>query len=242
MCRFTCRGKPGFEADADLNTVDVINNTGGEAIFVKCDVSKKSDVEDLFKAAVERFGRVDIVAANAGIHRGGMLLHDMPEDYIDACLNINVKGAWFTSQEAVKQMLAQNSKGKIIITSSSSSISPAPMQAPYNISKAAVTGLAKSLAIEYGGAGINTNAICPTTCRTALAKNDLSNDNFKNLNIAVIPMGRLGESEDVANLALFLASDDSDFVNGANIPLDGGETLSSLTMVQCGVTLPKPQN
>lgn len=224
----------GFENN-NTPTNEVITELGGQAIFVKCDVTKASDVKDAVAASVEQFGRLDIIVNNAGIYRGGDFMHKLTEEDLDLCFNVNVKGSWNGCQQAITQFLEQGDGGKIINIVSTAGLGGYPSQAPYNISKAAAANLTRTLAIEYGPSKINVNGICPTYCKTSLTRPFFENEELRDNVEGKIPLGRWGEVEDIAKLAVFLASEDSSYINGALIPLDGGETLSSFSNQDFGL-------
>ncbi len=216
----------GFEEDPDLTTVEAIEKDGGEAIYVGCDVTKQDQVRDLVKAAVDRFGRLDIMVNNAGIYRGGKLTHEFTEEDLDACFNVNVKGTFFGAQEAVKQFLEQGDGGNIINLVSTAGLGGHPNQSVYNTSKGAQANLTRCLAIEYGEKGIRVNGICPTYAKTALTRQLFDDKDFDEAFKQSIPLKRWGEVEDIAQLAVFLASDESSYIHGDLVRVDGGETLS----------------
>lgn len=216
----------GFEEDPDLTTVEAIEKEGGEAIYVGCDVTKQDQVRDLVKAAVDRFGRLDIMVNNAGIYRGGKLTHEFTEEDLDACFNVNVKGTFFGAQEAVKQFLEQGDGGNIINLVSTAGLGGHPNQSVYNTSKGAQANLTRCLAIEYGEKGIRVNGICPTYAKTALTRQLFDDKDFDEAFKQSIPLKRWGEVEDIAQLAVFLASDESSYIHGDLVRVDGGETLS----------------
>lgn len=216
----------GFEEDLDRTTVDVITGNGGTATFVKADVTKQKEMAALVKAAVDQYGRLDIMFNNAGIYRGGKLLHEFTEADLDVCFDVNVKGSFFGSQEAVKQFLAQGDGGVIINLVSTAGLGGHPMQSVYNISKGAQANLTRCTAIEYGHEGIRVNGICPTYAKTALTRELFDDMEFMRTFEESVPLKRWGEAEDIASLAVFLASDASSYIHGALIPIDGGETLS----------------
>lgn len=215
----------GFEEDLNLSTVEHIKENGGEATFVECNVTNSEQVKALFQVAKNTYGKVDVLVNNAGIYRGGKLAHEFSEEDLDACWNVNVKGSWFCAQEAVKVFLAQNTPGNIINIVSTAGLQGHPKQSVYNISKGAAANLTRCLAIEYGQNQIRVNGICPTYAKTALTRDLFNDDVFKNGFIDSIPLKRWGEKEDIANLAVFLASDESSYIHGALIRIDGGETL-----------------
>ena len=216
----------GFEDDLTTPTHEKIQLAGGVAIFVTCDVTIAEQVQDLVKAAIDRFGKLDIMVNNAGVVRGGKLFHEFTEEDLNACYKVNVKGTFFGSQEAGKQFLKQGNGGRIINIISTAGLGGYPRQSVYNISKAAAANLTNSLAIEYGRNGIRVNGICPTFCKTSMAREIYSDPGFAKAIAESIPLGRWGEAKDVANMAVFLASDESEFIHGTLIPVDGGERLS----------------
>jgi NAD(P)-dependent dehydrogenase (short-subunit alcohol dehydrogenase family) len=216
----------GFEADGELTTVQAIERAGGAATYVACDVTRAADVAALVETAVSVYGRLDVMVNNAGIYRGGRLAHEFTEEDLDACYAVNVKGTFFGAQEAVKQFLAQGEGGNIINLVSTAGLGGHPNQSVYNTSKGAAANLTRCLAIEYGHEGIRVNGICPTYAKTSLTRALFDDKDFDKLFTDSIPLKRWGEVEDIAQLAVFLASDDSSYIHGDLIRVDGGETLS----------------
>ncbi|QAY64198.1 SDR family oxidoreductase [Xylanimonas allomyrinae] len=220
----------GFETDLDTPTADLINAKGGRAVFVRCDVTKRADTDAAVAAAVESFGRLDVMFNNAGIYRGGRLMDQFTEADLDACFNVNVKGTFFGTQSAVEQFRRQepgahNLRGSIINLVSTAGLQGHPKQSVYNISKGAQANLTRCAAIEYGHEGIRVNGICPTYAKTALTRDLYEDLAFMNDFADSVPMKRWGEVDDVSHLALFLASDESSYIHGDLVRLDGGETL-----------------
>jgi len=215
----------GFEDDPDLTTVQAIEATGGTAIYISCDVTRPDQVQALIAAAVGEFGRLDVMMNNAGIYRSGKLMHEFSEEELDACLAVNVKGTWFPSQEAIKQFLRQGDGGNIINLVSTAGLQGHPRQSVYNVSKGAQANLTRCLAIEYGHEGIRVNGICPSYAKTALTRARFDDKDFDRWFTESIPLKRWGETEDIANLAVFLASDESSYIHGDLVRIDGGETL-----------------
>ena len=216
----------GFEEDTTTPTHEMIRHMGGEAVFVSCDVTSSSQVKRLVKTAADTYGELNIFVNNAGVARGGKLFHEFAEEDFDVCYRVNVKGTFLCSQEAVKRFLSQGKGGNIINVVSTAGLGGYPYQAVYNISKAAAANLTNSLAIEYGKDSIRVNGICPTYSKTGMSRPLYNNaDSMKAIEES-IPLGRWGEAKDVADLAVFLASNESAFIHGALIPLDGGERLS----------------
>ena len=220
---------PGnFNERPELTTCELIAAAGGIAIYRRCDVRSREDVSALVAAATESFGRLDIMVNNAGIWRGGAPFERLSEDDLDACYEVIVKGSWFGSQEAMKAFIKQGDGGNIINIVSTASLRGHAGQAPYNIAKAAQANLTRCVAIEAAPHRVRVNGICPTFMKTAMSRPGYEAREFDEDVRRAIPAGRWGEADDVAQLALFLASGSSEFVHGALIPLEGGETLAAL--------------
>jgi NAD(P)-dependent dehydrogenase (short-subunit alcohol dehydrogenase family) len=217
-------GKGFEENDAyDVPTDQLIRDTGGKAAFIKCNITKQDEVENLFKEVDEKFGSLDILVNNAGIWRGGNVTDALDPLLFQESFNVNVMGTLLCSQQALKRFVTKN-KGKIVTMASSASNAAYPFQAPYNVSKGAVKMLVKSIALEYGMYQINSNAICPSYGLTPMNTATLSNEKFKEMVNARTPLGRWVHPQDVASLAVFLASEESNFINGEEILLNGGES------------------
>lgn len=220
----------GFESDLQRATAQVITDDGGAAVYVPCDVTKAEDLEAAVGAAVEHYGRLDVMFNNAGIYRGGKLMDDFTEEDLQVCFDVNVKGTFFGTQSAVRQFRQQERgasgmRGVIVNLVSTAGLQGHPMQSVYNISKGAQANLTRCAAIEYGQEGIRVNGICPTYAKTALTRALYDDMAFMESFAESVPLKRWGEVEDVSQLALFLASDESSYVHGALVRIDGGETL-----------------
>ncbi len=220
-----------FDEQPELTTTQLIEQLGGEAAFVECDVTRQTDVAQLIGQAVDRFGGLDILVNNAGVWRGGAPVHELTAQDLDACWSVLVKGSWFGAQEAVKVFLQQGRGGNIINIVSTAGLRGHVGQSPYNIAKAAQANLTRCLALEYASAGIRVNGICPTFVKTAMSRRGFERAEFNAVVESVVPLGRWGEVGDVADLAVFLASEASRFIHGALVPLDGGETLGAARAV-----------
>jgi NAD(P)-dependent dehydrogenase (short-subunit alcohol dehydrogenase family) len=207
-------------------TVDLIKRFGGEAIFVKTDVSKPAEVEALINKTVATYGRLDCAVNNAGIQgtTGTVLTTDTTEETWDLIMNVNLKGVWLCMKYEIPQMLKQGG-GSIVNTASMASIVGFAGLAAYTASKHGVGGLTKSAALEYAKSGIRINAICPGTIRTNMMEGYIASDpNIEAYFNSLTPIGRMGRSEEAAELAIFLCSDLSPYLTGALIPVDGGYT------------------
>ena len=200
----------------------------GTIAQVAADVSSSLDVEGLVRVALDRFGRLDIVFSNAGIMRGGSVV-DLPEEHWDELFAVNVKGAFLLGKHAVPHMrrppTGQGRGGSFIITASANSFYAESDIAGYCATKGAVLQLTRAMAIDHGPEGVRVNCICPGWIETPMAAPFLEeNPRGREFAGKIAPAGRTGRPEDVAKVALFLASDEADFVTGAAYVVDGGWT------------------
>lgn len=195
-----------------------IEENGGKASIYKCNVSDFEACEAMIKDIVKEHGRLDILINNAGITKDGLIMKMKEEDF-DSVLNVNLKGTFNTIRHSARQMLRQKS-GKIINISSVSGILGNAGQANYAVSKAGVIGLTKTMARELGSRGITVNAIAPGFVDTEMT-GVLSEEIRENACRQII-LGRFGKPEDIANVAVFLASDKADYITGQVISVDGG--------------------
>jgi len=202
--------------------VDEIQKLGRKGLALKCDVSSSNDVDNMVKRTVAEFGRVDILVNNAGILAFKPFLELTDEDW-DKTLSVNLRGQFLCARAAAKVM-AKNKWGRIINIASISSGGCGiafPLIAHYTASKGGVVALTEALALELTSQGINANAICPGAIDTDMAKGVKEGGQLAQV-LARIPKGRLGQPEEIANLAVFLASEESDYISGAAIVIDGG--------------------
>lgn len=209
-----------WSTDGGEETVKLIKEQGGEALFLKTDVSSSKDVEKLVKACVDEFGRVDILINNAGIYRVSAL-HEMSEKDWDVVLNVNLKSVFLGSKNVIPEMFKQG-KGKIINITSIAGLVGFAQSGAYCASKGGIIALTKEMALEYAPKKINVNCIAPGVIKTAMTKDILTDPATKQSLESSTPYPRLGEPEDIAYAAVYLASDESDFVNGETIVVDGG--------------------
>lgn len=198
-----------------------IEENGGKASIYKCNVSDFKACEIMIKDVVKEYGHLDILVNNAGITRDGLIMKMKEEDF-DAVLNVNLKGTFNTIRHSARQMLKQRS-GKIINISSVSGILGNAGQANYAASKAGVIGLTKTMARELGSRGITVNAIAPGFVDTEMT--EVLSEEVKENACKQIILGRFGKSEDIANAAVFLASDKADYITGQVISVDGGMNI-----------------
>ena len=195
-----------------------IEENGGKASIYKCNVSDFEACEAMIKDVVKEYGHLDILVNNAGITKDGLIMKMKEEDF-DSVLNVNLKGTFNTIRHSARQMLKQRS-GKIINISSVSGILGNAGQANYAASKAGVIGLTKTMARELGSRGITVNAIAPGFVDTEMT--EILSEELKENACKQIILGRFGKPEDIANTAVFLASDQADYITGQVISVDGG--------------------
>lgn len=200
---------------------------GGAARFVRCDVSKRADVDALVQACTAAFGTPDIVVNNAGTTHNNQPMLTIDEATFDRVYAVNVKSI-FHMAHAVVPLMRQKKKGVILNVGSTAGIRPRPGLTWYNGSKGAVNLLSKSMAVELGPDGIRVNAICPVMGETGLLEKFMGMpDTPENRArfLATIPLGRLCRASDVAAAALYLASDAAEFISGVEFPVDGARTV-----------------
>ena len=216
-------------ADDGERTVAEINSAGGTAAFVQADVSDSEQAEALIAMALERFGGLDVLANNAGIGGGMARLHEIEPADFDRVIAVNLRGTFLCSKYAIPHFLAQHD-GRIVNTASTYGLIGAPGAPAYCASKGAIINLTRQLAVDYGPDGIRVNAICPGYIDTQLGRRGprLSREEFiaatavRERAAAMQPLGRQGQPAEVAEVALFLASDASSFMTGSIVTVDGG--------------------
>lgn len=216
-----------FNQTTGEETVSLIHEQGGEAIFIQADVSKEEDVERYVNLAVERFGRIDVFFNNAGVLQKFSKLADIEIEEFNRVMSVNVKGVFLGLKHVLKVMEKQGS-GSIINTASTAGIRSEHSTSVYSASKHAVVGLTKAAALEYVKNGIRVNAICPGGVDTALTQavpamlqeTGYIPDEFPNMRI-----GRFASPDEIAEIVVFLASDKSSYMTGSIISVDGGLTL-----------------
>lgn len=199
-------------------TCKEIKALGVDAIVVKGDVRKKDDVEALISAAIEKFGKIDIFVNNAGITRDGLMIRMNEEDW-DLVMDINLKGSFNCIKAVARPMMKQRS-GSIINIASIVGVMGNAGQANYVASKAGLIGLTKTTAKEFASRGIRCNAVAPGFIRSAMT--DVLTDEVKQQYFNAIPLGKFGETDNIADVVVFLASDMSQYVTGQTINVDGG--------------------
>lgn len=215
---------------ADLNIAGaekVAAEIGAAAVAIKCDVSQRADVNEAVNLAISKFGALDIVVNNAGFTHKNQPFLNVDEATFDRCFDVNVKAIYHMINAVVPMMRAKKS-GCIINVGSTAGIRPRPGLSWYNASKGAANLLSKSLAVELAPDNIRVNVICPVMGDTGMLGDfmgvpDTPENRAKF--IATIPMGRLSTPRDIANAAVFLASEEASFLTGVELPVDGGRTV-----------------
>jgi 3-oxoacyl-[acyl-carrier protein] reductase len=198
-----------------------IKELGRNAIAVQCDVSNSESVASMVKATIDTFGKLDILVNNAGITKDNLLMR-MKEDEWDDVININLKGVFLCTKAVTRQMMKQRS-GRIINISSIVGVSGNPGQANYVAAKSGVIGLTKTTAKELSSRGITVNAIAPGFITTDMT--DKLTEDVKDQMLKQIPLARFGEPSDIANVVVFLASEDSRYMTGQTLHVDGGMVM-----------------
>ena len=208
--------------DEGRRTEAEINESGGECVFVRLDVTSEESWQVAVRLAVERFGKLDILVNNAGIYRTHNVVETTEEEW-DQVMDINAKGVFLGTKTAIPAM-RDNGSGSIVNISSVAGLVGNLMSSAYTASKGAVRLLTKSTAIQYGREGIRCNSVHPGTIVTQMTAGLLADESYREDRINRTPIGRLGTADDVAYGVLFLASDEASFMTGSELVIDGGRT------------------
>ena len=195
---------------------------GSRVLIVEGDMTRSKDLERLLQETRSAFQRIDILVNNAGIFKGAPL-HEISEEQYDEIMNVNMRAVFLLTRRVLPVMMEQKG-GSIIHISSILGIIAVPQVAAYNISKGAMNQLNRSIAVEYGSYGIRSNSICPGLIKTDMTADLMNDQTLMQEWSKDYPIGRFGKPEDVANACLFLASDESSFITGTVLPVDGGFT------------------
>ena len=207
--------------EAAEDTVSQIRVQGGKAKAIKADASSVADAKRTVQATVDAYGRLDILVNNAGIYPLAPAL-EVTEALWDKVLDINLKGLFFYTQAAAQEMVKEDHAGKIINIASIDALHPTGNLVHYDASKGGVVMVTKALALEFGPRGISINAIAPGGIQTPGARSPSTSDEMIQAFAARIPMRRMGAPDDIAKVALFLASNASDYMTGSVVVVDGG--------------------
>ena len=209
-------------------TVEQADKVGGQAVGARADVTRAADNASIVEQALARWGRLDVFHANAGVPQWKTDIEDVDEKTFDQIFAVNVKGVWLGAKSALPVMKKQR-RGVYLITASTSAIRPRPGGQTYAASKGAVITLAKALALEAAPHGVRVVAIAPVATHTPMLptfmnKVEVDEDGLRQY-IATVPLGRLNEPQDLANAAVFLASDDAAMITGSCVEVDGGRCI-----------------
>lgn len=225
---FACQGAHVFVSDRDIEkareTADAISADNGRATGLQADVTSSEDVAAILESIAGAGGKLHILVNNAGITQRGDFRHQSDEEW-QQILDVNLHGVIRCSREALDLMRAAGG-GSIINLSSIMGHRHIRQLSAYSTTKAAVCGLSRSMAVEYAPFSIRVNALCPGYVETELTKQVLRNPAVRKALLLQTPMGRFAEPRDVAKAALFLASDDSVFITGSNLTVDGGMSVA----------------
>jgi NAD(P)-dependent dehydrogenase (short-subunit alcohol dehydrogenase family) len=211
------REKEGHDAIAEIKAL------GGEAIFIKADVSKASDVKSMIEQTLATFSRLDFAFNNAGVEQALTPLPDQTEETYDQIMDINVKGVWLSLKHEIPAML-KTGGGAIVNNSSVAGLIGFAMAPVYDASKHAVIGLTKSVALEYAKQHVRINAVAPGAIETRMFRDFASAPEVKQSLESAIPIGRIGQPEEIASTVVWLCSDGASFVTGQTFAIDGGYT------------------
>jgi NAD(P)-dependent dehydrogenase (short-subunit alcohol dehydrogenase family) len=217
-----------YSEAAGNETVRLVRDAGGEATLVRADVSKEADAKGMVDHAIATYGRLDVLYNNAGIMpEADHSVTDTAVDVWDQVMAVNVRGVFLGCKYAIPQMIAGGSGSIINIASFVAILGCSVPQDAYTASKGALLSLTRSLAVQFGPKGIRTNAICPGPIETPLLMDWLLKDEAaKQLRLARNPTGRFGKPEEIVHMAIYLASDESRFTNGAQLVVDGGISVN----------------
>jgi NAD(P)-dependent dehydrogenase (short-subunit alcohol dehydrogenase family) len=212
-----------IDAKGGKETVQMIEKAGGEALFVKTDVSKEDEVEAMVNKAVQTYGRLDCVHNDVGIEELPTPFTERTEEQWNRVLDVNLKGSFLCMKHEIKYMVNQGG-GAIVNTSSIFGLTGSPGLAAYTASKHGIIGLTKAAAAEFGRAGIRVNCVCPGGMRGTAMYNRIvaANPEIPDMVREANPMGRDGEPEEVAEAVVWLCSDAASYVNGHAMSIDGG--------------------
>ena len=231
---FASEGAKVVAADWDhasaKETVSAIESAGGTGLAVKVDVSNAAQVEAMISATDEEFGALHVMYNNAGIFPsddGGPT--DTPEPTWDRVMEVNLKGVWLGCKYGIPLMLRSGGGSIVNVASFVALMGAATSQIAYTASKGGVLSMTREIAVEYARQGIRANSLCPGPIDTPLLAELLSDPERKARRMVHVPMGRLGLAEELAKAALFLACDDSSFMTGAQLVVDGGITAAYVT-------------
>jgi NAD(P)-dependent dehydrogenase (short-subunit alcohol dehydrogenase family) len=211
--------------EAGNETVKLIKNAGGEAVFAQCNVARASEAEALVATAVKHFGRLDCAFNNAGISGKIARTADETEEGFDQIMAVNLRGVWLCMKYEILQMIRQEKGGAIVNTASAAGLVGSHGMAAYTASKHGVVGLTKSAALEYARHNIRVNAVCPGVIDTPMVGGMVgSHPRLKDILVSTEPVARMGKPSEIGEAVTWLLSDYASFVTGCAMPVDGAMT------------------
>jgi NAD(P)-dependent dehydrogenase (short-subunit alcohol dehydrogenase family) len=213
------------KAESCKPVADAINAAGGEAIVIPCNISRKDEVEGLVNGTTTHFGRIDVLVCNAASNPAYGPMQDLSDDAFDKIMNNNIKSNLWLSQLTIPGMVERGG-GAVVIISSIAGLRASPMIGGYGVSKAADFALARNLAVEWSGKNIRVNCVAPGLIKTDFAKALWEDEKRLAQRNAMTPLRRIGEPEEIATVAAFLAAPASSFITGQIIVADGGVTIA----------------
>lgn len=226
---FSREGARVLVADVDEATgsscARAIVDSGGEAVFVHTDITDAAQVESMAAAAVDRYGRIDVLHVNAGIQSRweDKRAHELSDEFWQRTMDVNLRGSWLCSKYVIPQMLVQGGGSIILVGSPTGYLGCAPGYTAYSTSKGGIIGLVRIMAVDYARDGIRVNSIVPGTMDTPMIEEFTSDPEVAQQLAEAIPLGRIGQPSEITGLAVFLASDESSFCTGGFYPADGGQ-------------------
>lgn len=223
---FAAEGLQVVVSDVDVSggegTVQLIRDAGGEAVFVRCDVTRDAEVKALMEQVIASFGRLDYAFNNAGIEIEKGKLADGEESEFDAIMGVNVKGVWLCMKHQIPLMLKQG-RGAIVNCSSVAGLVGFPGIPAYVAAKHGIVGLTKAAALELASTSVRVNAVCPGVIQTPMIDRFVHGEaQLRQQLLAGEPVGRIGTPEEVADTVVWLCSDAASFITGASLAIDGG--------------------
>ena len=206
--------------------IEEVGELGGQSIGVQADISKLEDLQRLIDTAVQKFGKIDVMVNNAGIETRTSILDTSPEDF-DKVMNVNLRGVFFSTQYAAKQMISQGSGGRIINISSVHEDWPMPNNTPYCVAKGGVRMLTRTAGVELAGKGVSIVNVGPGAVATPINDSTMNDpDLLAKLN-AAIPIGRMAQPAEIASVVAFLAGNGASYMTATSVFADGGIMMSS---------------
>ncbi len=214
----------GLGKEALEETAAFLRNQGGQAIAIEADVRYRADIDRMVDNTLREWGRIDVLVNNAGVNRTASFLEITEEDW-DWHLDVILKGTFLVSQRVAREMVKRGTGGSIIQMSSVNGLAAEADQAHYNAAKGGINLLAMSMAVELATHGIRVNSLCPGFIETPLTKPLINNPPAIADYLRTIPMNRVGQPEEIASAALFMASDESRYMTGHCMVIDGGQVI-----------------